>query len=176
MTITYNGSLALSAAVPGANAAAIAGQAGISTALPDLQARIGAMADFTPVAVDFTATINQLLATIAALQAAIAQGITPPSIAAQIAEVSAQISNLQTDLGAVSANLGIVVAFLNLLTSAGVHSYGYAGAANTFGGEFSTELGSGLPGGGGGSETINGVALLTNVPSTWAAIQSMFGV
>lgn len=174
MTVDYLGSLTLEAAIPGAAAAALAGEAGIGLALPDIQARLEALASFAPTPVDFSASIALAQSIIANIQAAAALGITPPSLDAQIAIVAGIVADLQAAVVSINAQLTIVVDFLNLLTAAGVHGYVYSGTVGNLGGELSVELAGGVPGGAGAGEACNALVLVTTSSGTWATMGQVF--
>ena len=174
MTTTYIGSMDLGTAMPGALEAGVEGSAGINLALPDIQARIDAMLAFNPVPVSFVANIALAQQIIVELNLAITLGISPPSLLDQIAIVSAQVAALLSDVAAINAKLTILADFLVHLSAGGAHLYTYNGAANAAGGELTTEWSTGLPGGGGGGETIDAIYLATNVAATWTAMQAIF--
>jgi len=175
MSIVYAGSLTLGAAIPGATAAAAAGASGIGLALPDIQARLAALLAFNPQPIDFAADLVLAQQMVTSLSAAIALGLTPPSMAAQIAAINALIAELLANVSAVNAQLEIILAFQGLLASAGVHTYAYAGPVNAFGSEFSAELSAGVPGGS-PTQASNAVVLLTTIGATWDAMAQVFKV
>jgi hypothetical protein len=169
------GSLSIGAAVPGGAAAAVAGAAGINLALPDIQARIAALASFAPLPPSLTAdlvTANQILASI---QAAITIGITPPSLSAQIAIVAGIVADLSAAVLSIDAQLSLILGFQSLLATAGVHGYTYAGRADQLGADFTTALASGFPGGA-GADATNAILLATTIGATWTAMGGVFKV
>lgn len=173
MTITYIGSLALSASIPAASVAASAGISGINAALPDIQARITALASFAPTDVSFAGQIALAEAMIVSIESAIALGIPEISISAQIAIVSALIAALEAAVVSINASLQVVIDFQSNLASVGIHTYVYDGDANDFGNEFNTEFSGGLPG---GSPTDNAKAILliTSSGAGWTSIEDIF--
>jgi hypothetical protein len=173
--IDYVGELSIGQAVPGAAAAAVAGAAGINAALPDILARLEALAAFAPQPVSFTAQLALAQQMVTSIQLSIALGIPVPSIGAQIAAVTALIAELLAAVAAVNAQLVIVTDFQALLIAAGVHVYAYAGQVGALGGEFATELAGGVPGGS-PTDASNALVLITSVPATWAAMSSVFQV
>lgn len=176
MTIAYLGSLSLAVAIPGGQTAGVAGAAGINGALPDIEARLAALADFAPVNTDFAADLSFAQQTVAAMTLAInTPGLTPPSIAAQIAIVSALIASLEATVAAVNVNLAIVTSFLSVLTAAGVFGYVYSGPTNGLGAALSAQLALGFPGGLPGDLT-NALVFATTTPATWDAMQAIFKV
>jgi hypothetical protein len=174
--ITPVGELSIGEAVPGAASAAIAGQAGINLALPDLQGRLEALLAFAPAEVNFAAQLTLALQTVAAVQAAIAGGISPPSISAQLAIVAGLIADIQDAMLSIDAQLSIILDFQALLVGAGVHVYAYNGEVQDFGAELDAEIGTGLPGGLGPAEDVDALVLVTNIPATWAAMSQVFQV
>ena len=171
--ITYLGSLSIGAAVPGAAALAAAGQAGINLALPDIQARLAALVQFTPQPVDFQAQLILAQQIVASIEAAIALGLAPPSIDAQLAIVAALVAELEAAIANVHAQLTIIVDIAALLGTAGVHAYAYSGRADDLGGEFAAELVGGFPGGG-PTDSTNALLLATTSGATWTAMQGVF--
>lgn len=175
MTVQYVGNLSIGGAVPGAAAAAVAGAAGINAALPDILARIAALQAFAPLNVSFAAQLALAQQMVASVQAAITAGISAPSLAVQIAQVAALIAELLAAATAINAQLTIITDFQALLGTAGVHAYAYAGQVQNLGGEMSTELAAGVPGGA-PTDASNALVLITTVPATWAAMANVFKV
>lgn len=173
MSVDYLGSLTIGAAVPGAFDASVAGEAGINAALPDISARLAALASFSPQLIDFSVSIGIATDIIANLNAAITAGITPPDFTAQIAIVAAIVADLEAVVLDIDAKLTIVVDFLSLLATAGVHAYAYSGQADALGGEFTTELAGGFPGGA-GTDSCNALLLATTDGATWTVMGSVF--
>jgi hypothetical protein len=174
MSLDYLGSLSLAVALPGADGAAVAGEAGINGALPDIEARLDAMADFAPVDVDFAADLSFANDTVSAITLAIGTpGITPPSLGDQITIMAGIVADLTAAVSAVNANLAIVTGFISLLATAGVFGYAYAGPANGLGGALTTELASGFPGGS-PTDSTHAIVLATTTPATWTAMQAVF--
>lgn len=161
MTVSYLGSLTVGAAMPGAVAA-------IDATLPDLQARMAALASFAPSTGSFSANLSLANQIVASIQAAITAGIEPPSIDAQLAAVAALIADLEASL---SFALEIVEAF----GVAGIHAYRYSGQAGNLGTEFQAELSGGFPGGT-ATDATNGILLATTVPAAFAALAKILKV
>jgi hypothetical protein len=176
MTVTLVGELSIGESIPGAAAVGVAGVAGINAALPDIQARLDALLGFSPTPIDFAAQLTLLNETMVSVNLAIAGGIVPPSIAAQIAEVSAQIAALLAAVVSINAQLGIILDFQALLTNPGVFAYAFAGQVEDLGDELDAELAAGLPGGGGPTESVDALVLITNVGATWTAMSQIFQV
>lgn len=174
MTIAYVGELSIGGAVPGAATAAVAGAAGINAALPDILARLQALAAFAPAPVSFSAQLALAQQMVTSIQLSIALGIPEPSILAQIAAVTALIADLLAAVASINAQLVIVTDFQALLVAAGVHVYSYAGQVGDLGAELSAELAGGVPGGGGPTDASNALILLTTVPGTWTAMTQVF--
>lgn len=161
MTVTYVGELSIGAAVPGAVTA-------LNLALPDLQARLASLVAFLPVNVDFAAQLVLAQQIVTSIQASITLGITPPSIAFQIAAVAALIAELEASVSAIAD-------FTDLLAAAGLHVYAYAGDTDQLGTEMDTELAGGVPGGG-PTDAANALILITTVGATWTAMGGVFQV
>jgi hypothetical protein len=173
--ITYLGSLTLGALIPKGAEAGAAAVAAIELALPDLQARLAALASFAPSPGNFAADIALAQGIVTSIEAAIAVGISPPSLDAQIAIVAALVAELEAALAAINAQLSIVTDFLALLDTGGVFAYAFSGNANALGGEFATELASGFPGGG-ATDPTNALLFATTTPATWSAMSTVFKV
>lgn len=163
------GSLSLDAIVPGASAAAAAGVAGIGGALPDLVARLEALANFQPTPVDFAAQLSIAQSTLASVQAAISIGLSPPSIDAQVAAVLELLATLTAQLATVHARLAIVTSFQAQLSAAGIAAYLYEGAVGSLAGELGAAVG-------GGSAECHALALVTTDPAAWSAMSAVFKV
>jgi hypothetical protein len=175
LTVAYVGSLSIGDAVPGAATVAAAGVAGISAALPDITARLEALAAFAPLPVDFTAQLVLAQQMLASVQLGISLGIPVPSIAAQIAAIVALVAELSAALAAINAQLEIIVDFQALLGAAGIHAYAYAGDTDQLGPELTAELAAGVPGGA-ASDPANALVLVTTLSATWTAMGSVFKV
>lgn len=175
MTVTYIGSLTIGDSLPGGVAVAAAGYAGINAALPDIQARLAALASFSPAPVDFTAQLALALQMVASVQSSIALGLTPPSIAVQIAIILALIVELEATVLSISAQLGIVVAFQVSMGTAGIHAYAYDGQVQNLGSEMTTQLAAGVPSGS-PTDLCNSLILITTIPATWAVMAQIFKV
>ena len=170
--ITYVGELSLGGSMPGADAAAVAGVAGINGALPDIESRIAALMAFTPTDVNFAAQLQLAQSVVTSIQASIALGLPEPSLAAQIAMVTALINSLLAVTVSVQAQLGIVIAFQGLLLAAGVHALAFDGTAGSLGSELDAALAPVVPAG----NHANAVVLVTTVPGTWDAMTGVFKV
>lgn len=174
--LSFVGSMSLAAALPGAASASVAGAAGIGGALPDIEARLTALADFAPVPMDFAADLTLAGAVVAGVTLAIGTpGLVPPSISAQVEIIADLVASLHATIEAVNVQLGIVHGFVDLLATAGVFAYAYAGRADAMGTEMATELSGGFPGGSGGDAT-NAIVLATTSSATWAAMSQVFRV
>lgn len=173
--ITYLGELSIGDALPGALAANVAGMAGINAALPDILARLEALASFAPQPIVFGAQLALAQQMVASVTAAISLGLPAPSIAAQVAIVAALVSDLLAAVESVNAQLSILVAFEALLGAAGIHAYAFAGQTGDLGAELAAELSSGTPGGA-ASDAANALVLITTIPATWAAMGDVFKV
>lgn len=175
MTIVHVGELTIGAAVPGATIACDAGKAGINGALPDITARLTALADFNPQAFDFVAQLAQAEATVASINLAILTALPAPSFDAQLATITALVAELSVTVTAINGQLSLVLAVQSLLAAAGVSAYAYSGAVNGLGGDVAAELSGGLPGGA-PTDPCNALVLVTASPVTWDAMAQVFKV
>lgn len=176
MTITALGSLTVGDINPGAANAVAAGQAGISGALPDLTAKLTALASFTPTPVDFAAQLSLAQQVVAGVQLAITAGISPPSINTQIAEVAAQIGAITAQIAAVNAQLSIIAGLAAPLSVGGIRAWAYSGQVGNAGGELGAELAAGVPGGTGPTQSCNALIVLTTSPAAWSALSAVLKV
>jgi len=158
MTVSYVGSLSIGGALPGAALA-------LESAIPDLQARLDALASFAPTTGSLSANLALANGILSNIQNAITLGVVLPDISAQLGEIAAAVDLAEGQLSAAAA-------FLATLDAAGVYLYTFAGDVENFGDEFDAEIGGGLPGGGGGGAS-NAVVMITKNPATWAALQSI---
>jgi hypothetical protein len=175
MTATYIGSLSLGVAVPGAEAAAVAGIAGINGALPDIEARIAALEAFAPLPVDFGAQLLLAQQTVISIQSALTLGLPVPSIDDQIALVAAQLAALLATANAVHAQLSIVTGIKSLLEASGAFAYSVTNTVGGVGSDLSSVLAGGVPGGSPG-DACHALLLLAVSPATWDAMSSLFKV
>lgn len=141
----------------------------VLTATVDLQAKLAAMIDFSlklglP-GLSIGAQLELCAQIIVALNACLEIGITPPSISAQLDIVLAVIFQLQIELQ-------VYLDFLDLL-DARIFIYTYDGAVNAMGGEFTTELAGGFPGGA-PTDHANMLVLGTSIGATWTIMQQIF--
>lgn len=173
--ITYLGALTIGDVIPLAAQAGANGVLGINLAIPDIQARLAALASFAPTPSDFGVDVAIAQGIVASLEAAIAVGVSPPSISAQLAIVAGLVADLRAALDAINVHLSIVTDFLALLETGGVFAYRFNGAANALGGEFATELSAGFPGGG-ATDTTDALLFATTTPDTWTAMSAVFRI
>lgn len=141
----------------------------VLTATVDLQAKLAAMIDFSlklglP-GLSIGAQLELCAQIIVALNACLEIGITPPSISAQLDIVLAVIFQLQLELQ-------VYLDFLDLL-DARIFIYTYDGAVNAMGGEFTTALAGGFPGGA-PTDHANMLVFGTSVGATWTIMQQIF--
>lgn len=162
MTVQYVGGLTIGDALPG-------------LALPliqitgDIQLRLNALLDF-----EVSITPPSLLADLqvsadinANIQAALTLGIEPPSIDVQASVMLDAIALLKLQLQ--------IIKGLYDLFGFGVHVYNYTGQVDQLGGEFTTALAGGVPGGS-GTDICDGLLWLATAPGAWAAIAALFKV
>jgi hypothetical protein len=173
MTVATLGNLTIGETIPAATAAAAAGVAGINGALPDIEARLDALAGFAPQPIDFAAQLAQAQQIVFGVQLGITLGLPVPSMSAQIAAVAALIANLELQVAAVNANLEIIVAFQGLLATAGVRLYAFDGAAGALGTELDAAIAATPISGG---THANALALVVLDPAAWAAFSQVFKV
>jgi hypothetical protein len=159
MALAYLGSLTIGECMPVV--------AGMQVALlADLQAQLAGQAaliaaiGLNPGSFTIAASLDFAIALVTAIEAQIALGIELPSISVQLAAAVAAAAALQVQVDALLA--------LEFGT-AGVHLYAFDGAANQLGGELSTALAGGFPGGAPTDHT-NALVLATTVPAAWAAL------
>lgn len=173
MSLTTIATLPIGGCIPAAVEASIAGAAGINLALPDILARLEALLAFSPQPISFSASLTLAQQIVASIQANIALGLPVPDLSAQIAIVAALIAALEAAVEAINANLQIVLGFQALLSAGAVTILAYDGPTNAMGGEITTALASGLPGGSAGAHA-NAIILATIDATTWASMQLVF--
>jgi hypothetical protein len=174
MSLSYLGEFTIGGALPGAQAAAVAGAAGINAALPDILARLAALQAFAPMPVSFSAQLSLANQLVAGIGQSIALGIPEPSIAAQIAAVMALVAELIATVAGIRTQLSIVANFQVLLAAAGVHVFAYAGDAGGLGGELTGALALGLPGEGvGPGQHVDAFVLATSIGATSGALRGI---
>lgn len=167
MAVVYGGSLTLGAISPQSLGAQVALDAALGLSMPDFQARLdGALA----ISIQPPPSLASLIASAQALLAALQSLIAAPL--PDVAATAALILELQATMATLTANLELSVSYGNLLSQAGIHFYAYSGRADALGGEMSSQLSAGLPGGAGGSENIAGVILAANDGGAIAALQA----
>jgi hypothetical protein len=154
VTYAYVGGMSIGGALPGVTAA-------LALAQPDLEGRVGAMLQFSPVVFNFAADIALLEGTMLSLKAAITAGVEPPSLDVQFDLMKLLLDELLQSLQA-------VLDFQNILTNAGVHVYTYTGVDGGL-------VPGGFPGGS-GSDNCNAIILATSSGATWAGMSAVFKV
>lgn len=175
MSAVYVGELSVGAAVPGAAASCDAGIAGIAGALPDIEARLEALASFSPAPFDFASQLALAEATLASVQLAIETALPAPSIDTQIANVLALAAQLHAQVAAINAQLSIVVGVKNLLATGGVFAFHLANTAAGIGADLTSALTGGVPGGA-PTDACNALVLVAASGATWDAMSAMFKV
>jgi len=175
MSLTYLGSLSIGSLIPLGAAAGAAAVAAVQLSIPELKARLEALASFAPTPGSFAADISVAQSIIASIEAAIAVGLEAPSLDAQIAIVAALVAELRAALATIDAQLSVVTGFLALLETGGVFAYAYSGDADALGGALTTELASGFPGGG-PTDPTNAIIYATTTPDTWTSMSAVFKV
>lgn len=169
MTLIVLGGMTTGVALPGAALAVTAGIAGIDGAVPDIAARIAALADFAPAEISLTAELALAQQTITAIQATIASGLPIPSISAQIDIAAAQLAVLQAKLEVINTQRAALVSLQGSLDVGGIAGYVYEGPLSSLGDELDAEVG-GIPLG------VHAVVLVaTNAPA-WSALQAFMRV
>lgn len=172
MTITSLGELSVGATVPGAASACAAGDLGINLALPDIEARLSALADVIahpPLPIDFSAQLTQAVSIVASIQSCITLGITPPDMSAQIAAFTALMAELEASVLSINAQLTVIADLTAALAAVGVELYAFEGPADTFGGELTVAIGVDFA-------PVNGLALVVHDPATWTALSQIMKV
>ena len=168
MTVSYGGSITLGQAIPTALSAAGALTASLTPPVADAQARLAGM---VALSVSPPPSLAELIAAVQALLAALQALLSAP-----LPDVDAQaaaIAELQASLTAMQLALDLGLDLTATLGSPGIHYYTFAGAAQDLGSDMSSELSSGLPGGGGPSEQIAGAILLARDAGAIAALQAV---
>lgn len=161
MTVTHIGEITIAAVIPGPYAVML-------TAMADIQVKLQAMIDFSlqlglpaleisvqlQLAADITASLNASI------------GLTPPSISAQLDITLAVIAQLRL----------LLQVYLDLfaLLALSVQVYVYDGTVGAFGGELSSALASGMPGGGGAAAHCNALVIATEISATWSKLDAVF--
>ena len=159
-TLTHLGTMTIGATIPGVMASVAIGEA-------DLNARIDAIVNWSPGAINFPDLIALAERMLADLNSALRLGITPPSIDAQIATMAALLAGLK-------AQLAIIANFYGLCAAAGVDAFVYDGSAAGLGSSLATAVSGGLPSGGGPASHANAVVLATSVSATAGAMAQIF--
>jgi hypothetical protein len=164
MTTTFVGDMSIEAVIPGPLALVLAAQA-------ELDAKLAAMIAFSlklglP-ALSITAQLDIAASITASLQAALEIGIVPPQIDAQLEIVLAVIAQL-------NVQLEIFITLLGLMAAAGLYVYAVDSTASGVGGELTTTLAGGLPGGSGPGAHVNALVLVTELGATWTAMGEVF--
>ena len=182
MSVQYLGSLSVAALNPAVSV----------TIMPELSLRLG---ELTQLKSEAEARLTALQAN---LQAALGINLPNPidltlGLQAQlqaVAQLALQMPgatvNLQASLNAeITAVLALIaeialkiellaqlIADLNLaLGGAGIAAYAYTGRADQLGDEIDAHLGSGLPGGSGPAEPVQGLVLACSSPEDWAKLE-----
>jgi hypothetical protein len=171
MTLIALGDVSLSDAVPGCATACVEGTAGINGALPDITARIGALAAFTPTAdVDFGAQKAVSIQTTAALVAAIEGGLPAPTMQVQADMADALKVQLEAQVNAVNGSLELIADVSAALGVEGeLAAYAYDGPVGTLAAELAVELGA-------DAAHCNALVLVVRDPAVWAALSQIMKV
>lgn len=173
MTTTYEGSITLGAAVPGAASAAAGLTTSANASIGEVQAKVTGLtalsASITLSPPDPLALIAQAQALIAALSVPIPALPAPP----QLVAIASTIAELSITLASLQASLDLAASLTTQLGTPGIHYYLFAGRADAAGGELSAHLSAGLPGGNGPSESIAGAILLASDAGAINALRSL---
>lgn len=170
MTLVALGNVSVGAAVPGCATACAEGTAGINGALPDITARVGALAAFTPTAdVNFAAQQAVSIQTTAALAAAILGGLPEPKMQLQADMANALKGTLELQTNAVNASLEVITDLTVALAPVGVAAYAYDGPVGTLAAELAVELGAEVT-------HCNALVLVVRDPAVWAALSQVMKV
>jgi hypothetical protein len=163
------GSFDLGSCVPMAVTAQAGLSASIGIVLPELQARLAgyleAQANLTLNPPTLAADLEAALALVAQLQVLVELGL--PSAGIDLSLIVGLIGELQLTLGSLSAQLSFAVSFGVLLGTPGVYLVRHTGPVGDV-------LPSGLPGGSGPSQPVEGIAILATDAGAWSAIQAVF--
>lgn len=169
MTITSLGSLSVGGVVPGAVTACVEGDAGISAAIPDIQARIAACAQFSPAEISFAAQLTLAGQILASINSCLALGLVPPSISAQIVAMTNLMAELLATLNSVQAHAGVLADLQVSLGAVGVEAYAYDGLVGNLAAELAVELGA-------DSDHCNALIQIVRAPAVWAAFSNIMKV
>lgn len=123
--------------------AVAAADATLAVALPEATAKLaGALA----AQVQFTLTPPSIAASIALLQSAIASlTVSPPNATLSLAVIAQVVAELQATVAALQAQASLVAGFSAAFGTAGVWAYAHTGTPGTFGADFDSAIGGGLP-------------------------------
>ncbi len=169
MTITALGEVSVGGAVPGCATAVVAGELGINAAMPDILARLAALASFVPLPIDFVADLALAGQIGASIQAGITAGLPVPDMSAQAAVVQALITALLAQVTSINLQLDALLALDAPLGVAGVALYAFDGARTSLGSELAAELGP-------VTAHANALVLVTSDPAAWLAISAVMKV
>lgn len=158
--LTRVGAIGFSTAMPGPWGALVAASANLQTQLAAL-ASFQATVDFGSLSAGVTLA-GQIAAN---LNAAIALGLTPPSVSAQFALVASLVAALQ-------AQLNVIMGLLNL--GGTLQVYTYDGNVSAMGGEMTSALSGGFPGGGGPSQHCFAIIVAATDTLTETSIRAVF--
>lgn len=169
MTISFLGSLTMAQVAPFAVFAQASINASAAAALPAVQAQVtgllAAQASISASPPSITAALSVAQQLVVGIEAAIAVGV--PSVDFQASVIASALAQLQTQLAGLQA--AIAFSFPN---PGGIFAYSYAGSVGALGTDISGATIGGFPGGAPG-DACNALLIATEIPATWAAIQTM---
>lgn len=169
----YLGEVTIGEINPGLVACSAAADAAIGASLPELLLKVDglimAQAGLILVPPNLVVNLATAVSMVAAITLAIAVGAVDAGF--QLTAVADAIIGLEITIATLEAQLAIVADFTALLGVASIAAWTQEGPAN----ELNSPTTGGILGGPAG-ESINVLVLATNVPATWAAIQTIFGV
>lgn len=181
MTVATLGTFSIADALPGVGVAVAAGADGLGLALPDVAARITALAaslsalSAMPFPPDFSASLAGAQLTLASVQLAMATpGLLPPSLDAVLTAVRTQLEAIESMLSALVSKAAIIANFQTLMAGGAVALYSFDGARSSLGAELDSAVSASSPGP--GATPSNALVLYTEDPATWSAMHGVFRV
>jgi hypothetical protein len=173
--LTYNGSVALAAAIPVAASLSAGVSIAAAMALPSVTLQITSLAQ---VAISLglsppslAANITALAQITASMTLAMAGGISPPGVGVdlQIAGNLVLIAALEAQVMALDASLAIVASLNAAFGIGGIVVYHYNGSVSGLGPAIAAATGGGLSGGT-ANDNANALVLATTSSATWTAM------
>lgn len=169
----YLGEVSIGAINAGLVACSAAATAAIGASLPELITKVDglimAQAGLILVPPNLVVNLATAVSMVAAITLAIAVGAVDAGF--QLTACADAIIALELTIATLEAQLAIVADFTALLGTGSIAAWTQEGPAN----ELNSPTTGGILGGPAG-ETVNVLILATNVPATWTAMQTVFGI